>query len=64
MNDIKKTVILLLVVGVTTGFTHAASKEGKPDATLRLSGGSLAAGIGFSWGKVRSPTRAKTIRFL
>ena len=34
-----------------TGFTRAASKEEKPDATLRLSGGSLAAGIGFSWGK-------------
>ena len=51
MNNMKKIVILLLVVGVMTGFTHAASKEGRPDATLRLSGGSLAAGIGFSWGK-------------
>ena len=51
MNNMKKIVILLLAVGVMTGFTHAASKEGRPDATLRLSGGSLAAGIGFSWGK-------------
>jgi len=51
MNNMKKIVILLLVVGVMTGFTHAASKEGRPDATLRLSGGSLATGIGFSWGK-------------
>ena len=50
MNNIKKIVILLLVVGAMTGFTRAASKEGKPDATLRLSHGSFAAGIGFSWG--------------
>jgi hypothetical protein len=51
MNNIKKIGLLLLVLGVITGFTQAASKQEKPDATLQLSGGSLAAGIGFSWGK-------------
>ena len=50
MNNIKKIGLLLLVLGVSTGFTQAA-KEEKPDATLRLSGKSVAAGIGFSWGK-------------
>jgi hypothetical protein len=50
MNSIKKIGILLLVVGVMTGFTQAATHQSKPDATLRLSGGSVAAGIGFSWG--------------
>ena len=50
MNNIKKIGLLLLVLVVITGFTQAA-KEGKPDATLRLSGKSVAAGIGFSWGK-------------
>jgi hypothetical protein len=50
MNNIKKIVILLLVVGVIKGFTQAATQESKPDATLRLSGGSFAAGVGFSWG--------------
>ncbi len=50
MNNIKKIGFLLLVLVVITGFTQAA-KEGKPDATLRLSGKSVAAGIGFSWGK-------------
>src|ERR1700680_1904950 len=50
MNNIKKIGLLLIVLGVITGFTQAA-KEEKPDATLRLSGGSVAAGIGFSWGK-------------
>ena len=50
MNNIKKIGLLLLVLGMITGFAHPATAE-KPDATLRLSGGSLAAGIGFSWGK-------------
>lgn len=51
MNNVKKIAILLLVVGVMTGFTQAATHESKPDATLRLSGGSFALGIGFRWGK-------------
>jgi hypothetical protein len=46
MNSIKRIGILLLVVAVTTGIIRAE----KPDATLELSGGSIAAGIGFSWG--------------
>jgi len=50
MHNIKKIGLLLVVLVVMTGFTQAA-KEGKPDATLRLSGKSVAAGIGFSWGK-------------
>ena len=50
MDNIKKIGILLLVLGVMTGFTQAATHESKPDATLRLSGGSFALGIGFSWG--------------
>ena len=50
MNNIKKIGLLLLVLGVITGFTEAAKQE-RPDATLQLSGGSVAAGIGFSWGK-------------
>jgi hypothetical protein len=51
MNIIKKIGLLLVVSGVIAGFTQAASKQEKPDATLQLSGGSVAAGIGFSWGK-------------
>src|SRR6266566_1059774 len=50
MKNVKKIGILLLVLGVMTGFTQAATHESKPEATLRLSGGSFAAGIGFSWG--------------
>jgi hypothetical protein len=55
MNNVKKIAVLILVLGVTMGLTDAANKEekteGKPDATLQLSGGSFAVGIGFSWGK-------------
>ena len=50
MNNVKKIAILLLVVAVMTGFTQAASQHSGPDATLRLSGGSFALGIGFRWG--------------
>jgi hypothetical protein len=48
-NIIKKIGLLLLVLGVITGFSQAAKQE-RPDATLQLSGGSVAAGIGWSWG--------------
>jgi hypothetical protein len=50
MNNVKKIALLLLILTVTTGLSWAAGKEHKADATLRLSGGSFAAGIGFSWG--------------
>jgi hypothetical protein len=50
MNNIKKIALLSLAVAVMTGFMQAATHHSKPDATLRFSGGSLAAGIGFSWG--------------
>src|SRR6266487_3396384 len=50
MNNVKKIGTLLLVLGVMTGFTQAATHQSEPDAILRLKGGSFAAGIGFSWG--------------
>jgi hypothetical protein len=52
MKNAKKIVILLFALGVMTGFTQAATHhhDSKSDAMLRLSGGSFAAGIGFSWG--------------
>jgi hypothetical protein len=49
MNNIKKIAILSLVLAVMTGFTQAAHEHSGPDATLRLSGGSFALGIGFRW---------------
>ena len=45
------------MLGLTTTFAQAAEQEAakstkeKPDATLTLSGGAVALGVGFSWGK-------------
>ncbi len=52
MNNVKKIAVLLLVIAGMTGFTQASTHhhESKSDATLRLSGGSFALGIGFRWG--------------
>ena len=50
MNNVKKIAILLLVIAGMTGFTHAATQQSGPDATLRLRMGSFALGIGTSWG--------------
>src|SRR4029077_8684140 len=49
MHNVNKIGILLVVLGLTTTFTQAATEE-KPDATIKLSHGSVAAGIGWSWG--------------
>jgi hypothetical protein len=59
MNNVKKVGILLLALGVMTGFAEAAAKQETPDATLQLSGGSFALGIGFSWGKGTLTYRGK-----
>ena len=50
MNNVRKIAVLVLVIAAMTGFTQAAKHHSKPDATLRVSGGSFALGIGVSWG--------------
>ena len=51
MNKMKKIGLLLLISGLITGFAQAAEKvAAKPDATIRMTSGSVAAGIGWSWG--------------
>jgi len=47
MKSIKKIGLLLLISGIFTGSAQAADKA---DATIRLTSGSVAAGIGWSWG--------------
>jgi len=58
MRHLKRIAVLLIALSLTTVFAEAAKKEStsqqsqsKPDATIRLSSGSFAVGIGFSWGK-------------
>src|ERR1044071_3453964 len=51
MNNVKKIAIPVLVIAAMTGFTQAAKHQsGRPDATLRMSTGGFALGIGVSWG--------------
>ena len=51
MNNVKKIAVLLLVIAAMTGFTQAAKHHsGRPDATLQLSTGGFALGIGVNWG--------------
>jgi hypothetical protein len=61
MNNVKKIAILVLMVVAMTGFAQAASHhhESKPDATLRLSGGGFALGIGVNWGSGTLTYRGK-----
>jgi hypothetical protein len=40
----------IVALGLALTTARAEDKEKTPDATLKLSGGSVAAGIGFSWG--------------
>src|SRR5436190_20682107 len=60
MKNVKKIAILSLVVAGMTGFTQAATHhESKPDATLRLSSGGFALGIGVNWGSGTLTYRGK-----
>ena len=59
MNNVKKIAILSLAVAMMTGFTQAATHHSKPDATLRVNGGSFALGIGVSWGSGTLTYRGK-----
>ena len=60
MNNVKKIAIVLLVIAVTTAFTQAAKHhESRPDATLRLSTGGFALGIGVNWGSGTLTYRGK-----
>jgi hypothetical protein len=61
MNNVKKIAVSLLILGAMTGFTQAATHHhgSKPDATLRLSTGGFALGIGVSWGSGTLTYRGK-----
>jgi hypothetical protein len=59
MNNGKKIAILSLVIALTTGLTQAAKQHSGPDATLRLSGGGFALGIGVNWGSGTLTYRGK-----
>jgi hypothetical protein len=47
----KRLTVYVLVVGLVMCGLAFAKGEKKPDATLKLSEGQVALGIGWSWGK-------------
>lgn len=53
---------LVAAVCVTLASTSALAKS-RPDATLRISGKSVAAGVGYSWGSGTLNYRGKSYRF-
>ena len=51
MKIIQKIGILSVAFCLMAGFAQAAGKSVRPDATLQLNSGAVAAGVGISWGK-------------
>jgi hypothetical protein len=64
MINVKKIAVLVLAIVVTTGFTQAARHHtGGPDATLRMSVGGFALGIGGSSGSGTLTYKGKNYPF-
>ena len=63
MNNVKKIAILSLVIATMTTVTQAASRQSGPDATLRMSTGGVALGIGGSSGSGTLTYRGKNYPF-
>src|SRR5260370_18736194 len=59
MKIIQKIGILSVAFCLMAGFAHAAGKSERPDATLQLSSGAVAAGVGITWGKGTLTYRGK-----
>src|SRR3982750_1388335 len=63
MKNIKKIAALLSILTVMTGLAEGATHhQSKPDATLRVSGGSFALGIGVNWGSGTLTYKGKDYR--
>ena len=63
MNNVKEIAVLVLVIAAMTGFTQAATRESRPDATLRMSIGSVHLGIGGSSGSGTLTYRGRNYPF-
>jgi hypothetical protein len=60
----RRTVLsLLAIVSVAILPSFALAKSARPDATVSLSGKSVAAGVGYSWGKGTLRYKGKSYRF-
>jgi hypothetical protein len=59
----RRLVVSITLVGIMLLAGTAAAKVKKPDATLKLSEGSAAVGVGWSWGKGELTFKGKTYHF-
>ena len=59
MKNLNKLAVLLITLGVMTGFAQASQGASGPDARLRLSMSSFHLGIGTSWGSGTLTYRGK-----
>src|SRR4030042_1591352 len=63
MRRLSAMVLVLGMVVALAGLALAAEKEKTPDATLKLSEGQVAVGIGWSWGKCVLTLKGKDYPF-
>ena len=63
MNNGKEIAVLVLVIAAMTGFTQAATRESRRDATLRMSIGGVHLGIGGSSGSGTLTYRGRNYPF-
>ena len=63
MNNVKKIAVVLLVIAALTGVSQARRHSGGPDATLRMSVGGFALGIGGSSGSGTLTYKGKNYPF-
>src|SRR5215470_15507145 len=55
-----KRIVTAITAALLLTMTIAAARADEPDATVQLHGGSIAAGIGFSWGSGELTYKGKT----
>ena len=60
MKRFSAMVVVLGMVAALAGLALAAETEKTPDATLKLSEGQVAVGVGWSWGKAVRTLKGKT----
>jgi hypothetical protein len=56
----KRFLGVLTIAALSMALTSARAEDKKPDATIKLSGGSVAAGVGLSWGSGTLTYKGKT----
>jgi len=65
-TPMQRAVVAIAVLGIVLAFAatgRAEAPQGEPDATLKLSGGTVAVGVGYTWGGGVLTYKGKEYRF-